>query len=180
MDYDEATSQYVFYHWRNFSFVRSAMSRPDYRDVWTKRNYVNKHTALDQFLRSKIFGTTFQVVMNRENELAHYQENIRPYMEKPFLEFLEAEKIRWQSADINRNIRYNNQTSNSSVKLSDDRVALLQTLSAATGVQVFYVITPTRSKPIEETYDPSDSKKAEMLLNGIKNASPYVKFSLTK
>lgn len=180
VDYDEEVSQYVFSHWRNFSFVRSAMSRPDYRDVWTKRNYTNKHQALDQFLRSKIFGTTFQVVMNRESELSHYQENIRPYMEKSFLEFLEAEKVRWQSADLNKKIRFNNQSSNSSIKLSDDRVALLQALAGATGVVVFHVITPTRSKPIEEKYDPSNTKQAEMMLNGIKNASPYVKFEIVK
>jgi hypothetical protein len=176
VDYDEATAQYVFYHWRNFSFVRSAMSRPDYRDVWTKRNFVNKHTALDQFIRSQLFGTVFQVVMNRENELAHYQENIRPYLEKSFLEFLEAEKVRWQSADIHRNVMYNNQRGESSVKLSDDRVALLQALAGATGAMVFHVITPTRNVPIVETFDPANNKAAQSILNGIKNAAPYVKF----
>lgn len=178
VDFDETTGQYVFYHWRNFTFVRSAMSRTDYRDIWTKRNYVNKHTALDQFLRSKLFGTTFQVVMNRENELAHYQENIRPYLEKSFLEFLEAEKVRWQSADINRNIRFNNQQGNSSVKISDDRTALLQALTGATGATVFHVILPSRTTPIVETFDPSQKDAAVRILSGIKNAAPYVKFVL--
>jgi len=182
-DYDENSASWSFKHWRNFSFVPSAMSRPDYRNWQTKRNYVQKHEALDQFLRSqsKKYGpVTFMVVMNRENELAHYQENIRPYVEKPFIEFLEAEKVRWATSNLERSINYNRSRGESSAALTDDRVCVLQALAAAQDVVKFLVIHPSYNKPLEETFDPKNERLAASQIAGIKNAAPYVKFELVK
>jgi hypothetical protein len=186
VDYDVNTAQYSFMHWRNFSYVPSAMSRPDFRNWQLKRNYVQKHTALDQFLRSqsKKFGpVTFMVVMNREAELAHYQENVRPYLEKPFNEFLEAERVRWSTANLNRSFTFNNNTSKSSAALTDDRTCILQALTEATTKNVkvkFLVHHPSYNQPLEEEFDPQNERLAQSQINGVMNAAPYVTFELVK
>jgi len=178
--FNQKTGLYEFYNWSNFCFRPSAMNFPDYRNTWKKQNYVSKHTALDQFLRTRYFNTCFQVVMSTEEQLSHYQENIRPFMEKPFVDYLEAEKARWADADTIRKVNYPRSERNSSVKMSDDRIAILNVLKAAKAAVTFVVHTPSRNTPIEEVYDPANADRCSAQLRGITQAAPYVKFSVAK
>lgn len=138
--WSDRKNRWVIFNWdRKGSFVMSNSIVPaPWGTKWNDmsrgeqryKNQSQKAQAISEYLLSKEYETPFLVVMNRENELTHFQEKIRDRLEMPLPEVWEEINKDWENARVKGLLTSTKpSTSAPSVKPSEARMEFVSKLA---------------------------------------------------
>ena len=150
-------------------------------EKWTRgnerySNQMRKHVEINRFLKAKAFGTSFLIVLNREEELALYQERIKDRLEMSLPEVWEATVQDYKAAKVKSHFRRGS-TAPTTRAVSEQAQAAVDKLNKVKTPYDVHISSGAGRFTI--LFDPSEDN-ADSIIRRIQSSDSSVTFEIEK